>query len=105
MRMAADNAIVVIHTRWAEDDLIGWLLTDHKHEDWTVVNLPGVAMDNDPIGRNPGEPLCPELHPLEQLELHAAERGGRPQRRAAALAGPAPRRGRYLGGIVNDIKS
>ena len=70
MRMSADNGIVVIHTRWAEDDLIGWLIAEHPHEAWQVVNLPGVAMEGDPLGRNLGEPLCPELHPLEQLEDH-----------------------------------
>jgi predicted phage terminase large subunit-like protein len=41
-------------TRWHEDDLAGRLL-DRDGEKWTVVSLPAIAKDNDPLGRKPGE--------------------------------------------------
>ena len=33
-----------------------------------VVNLPALAEDDDPLGRARGDVLCPELHPLDDLE-------------------------------------
>lgn len=59
--------ILVIQTRWHEADLAGKLL-DEQGNRWDVVNLPALAEDDDPIGRTRGEPLCPALHPLEDLE-------------------------------------
>ena len=54
------NAIIVIHTRWHEDDLIGRL---EKSGDWVIVNIPCVwekGVDKL-LGRKIGETLCPEL--------------------------------------------
>ena len=54
------NAIIVIHTRWHEDDLIGRL---EKSGDWVIVNIPCVwekGVDKL-LGRKVGETLCPEL--------------------------------------------
>lgn len=63
-------AIVVIQTRWHEDDLSGWLLDEARHggEQWEVVNLPALAEANDPLGRAPGEALCPERYDTDALE-------------------------------------
>lgn len=52
------NAIIVIHTRWHEEDLIGKL---SKEQGWLVVNLPVVADGFDVLKRKSGELLCPEL--------------------------------------------
>lgn len=52
--------IVIIQTRWHEDDLAGWLQNDHDHEGWVVLNLPAI---NDA-----GEALWPEQYPIEALE-------------------------------------
>ena len=54
------NAIIVIHTRWDDDDLIGRLA---KTGDWIYVNIPAVwekGIDKL-LGRKVGETLCPEL--------------------------------------------
>lgn len=53
------NGLVSHNTRWHEDDLSGWLLNEHEHEDWTVLNLPAISDD--------GEALWPEQYPVEQL--------------------------------------
>ncbi|MGE5551504.1 MAG: phage terminase large subunit [Bacteroidota bacterium] len=56
------GAIVVIMTRWHEDDLVGRLLKQQElgGEKWTVLKLPALAEEGDPLGRVPGEPLWPE---------------------------------------------
>lgn len=59
-RLMPGGRIVIIQTRWHEDDLSGWLLSEHGHEDWTVLNLPAISDD--------GEALWPEQYPVEALE-------------------------------------
>jgi predicted phage terminase large subunit-like protein len=41
-------------TRWHEDDLAGRLL-DTQGDRWRVLSLPAQAVDDDPLGRVPGE--------------------------------------------------
>ena len=56
------NAIVVIHTRWHEDDLIGRIIKADKSGEWLIINIPCVAEENDRyLHRKVGETLCPEL--------------------------------------------
>jgi predicted phage terminase large subunit-like protein len=53
------NAIIVVHTRWHEDDLIGKL---SREDGWIVINLPIVGDGTfDVLQRKKGEMLCPEL--------------------------------------------
>lgn len=71
-------AIVLIMTRWNEDDLAGRLLNEDTEDKWTVLRMPALAETQverddvsrrlgrpggtlDPLGRNPGEPLAPSL--------------------------------------------
>ena len=58
-RLMPNAAIVVVMTRWEEDDLAGWLLKEHKHENWHVISLPAIGAD--------GTALWPEAYPLEAL--------------------------------------
>jgi phage terminase large subunit-like protein len=67
-RLAPGAIVIIIHTRWDEDDLIGWLLHEHAEEGWCVINLPAIAEEEDPLGRKAGEPLWPERYSLEDLE-------------------------------------
>ena len=59
-RLMPGGRVVVIQTRWHEDDLSGWLLRDHEHEGWVVLNLPAINDD--------GEALWPEQYPVDALE-------------------------------------
>lgn len=59
-------SFVIIQTRWHENDLTGYLLNEHE-DDWQLISLPAIAEDNDPLGRLPGEPLCPERYTLDDL--------------------------------------
>ncbi len=64
--MTKDAKIVIVQTRWHEDDIIGRLTdptNDHydaeEAKQWKIIDLPALAMDNDPLGRKPGEALWP----------------------------------------------
>ena len=57
-RLAQDGVIVLIMTRWHENDLAGFLLRTEGHA-WTVLNLPAIAEANDMLGRKPGAALWP----------------------------------------------
>ncbi len=67
-RLEPNASLIVLATRWAQNDLIGRLLTEMPHENWTLINLPMLAEVNDPLGRSIGEPLWPERYPLEACE-------------------------------------
>ena len=58
-RLKPGAAIVLIQTRWHEDDLAGRILSE-EGDRWRVISLPMEAEDNDPLGRSPGDPLWPE---------------------------------------------
>lgn len=68
-RKEPGGSILVNHTRWDEDDIIG-RLTDPDHPvEWEYYNVPVIALEHDPLGRAPGEALWPERFPLPELEL------------------------------------
>ena len=87
--------IVLIMTRWHEDDLAGWLLAeqDRGGERWEVLRLPALAEADDPLGREVGEALWPEWFTSGMF----AE-AQRDQRRWSALyqQRPAPEAGDYF---------
>lgn len=62
-RLSSVGKVIVIMTRWHEDDLAGRLIKQGKEntEKVYVINLPCEAEEGDPIGRKPGEPLFPEI--------------------------------------------
>lgn len=53
-RLTPEAPIVLVLTRWHEQDLAG-LLLETQAERWDVLNLPAEAEENDPLGRAPGE--------------------------------------------------
>jgi predicted phage terminase large subunit-like protein len=60
-RLEPAGVVVLIQTRWHEDDLAGRLLREMAEggESWVVISLPALAEENDPLGRAEGEALCP----------------------------------------------
>ena len=81
------GAIVVIQTRWSENDMIGQLLDNEMNvsekgrENWTIVDLPALYEDEGdrPIlpahceaipdwREEPGDPLCPQRYGQDDLE-------------------------------------
>src|SRR5699024_4569267 len=59
-RLSANGSVIVIMTRWHEDDLAGRLLKE-KALPWTEIKIPAIAEDDDLLGREPGEALAPEI--------------------------------------------
>ena len=61
-RLKPGASIVLIQTRWHEEDLAGNLLKDAQEggEQWEIVSLSMEAEDDDPLGRPKGELLWPE---------------------------------------------
>lgn len=55
-RLKPGAPIILIQTRWHEDDLGGRILQT-MGADWRVVSLPATAVEGDPLGRQPGDML------------------------------------------------
>lgn len=66
-RRMGKKLVLIIMTRWHADDVIG-RLTDPENpcynaieaSKWKIINLPALAEDDDPLGREVGEPLWPD---------------------------------------------
>jgi predicted phage terminase large subunit-like protein len=79
-RQEPDAALVLVETRWNEDDLAGWLLSEEVEnpEAWHIVNMPAIAEGEparfpatctvEPEYRAEGEALCPERYDAAKLE-------------------------------------
>lgn len=58
------RAVVLMHTRWHEDDLAGRRLNDANAHEWTVLRFPQIQDLEDPPDYDPrevGEPLWPKM--------------------------------------------
>lgn len=59
-RLSGKAIVIVIQTRWHEDDLMGWLAREDDllpTPRWSRLIVPAVAKHHDPLGRAPGEYL------------------------------------------------
>ena len=73
--MDKHGCIVVVMTRWHQDDVVGRLtdpMNDFYDKDeaasWSIVDLPALAMEGDTLGRQPGTPLWPERFDAAHFE-------------------------------------
>lgn len=83
-RIWENGSIILIMTRWHQEDLAGRLLNE-QGEKWTVLRFPAIAErqdernrndkrlglpidQQDPLDRKGGEPLCPKRYSLPALE-------------------------------------
>jgi predicted phage terminase large subunit-like protein len=58
-RLMPGGAVVVINTRWHDDDLSGRLLSQEGGDEWEVISLPAIGPDGA---------LWPDWYPIERLE-------------------------------------
>lgn len=58
-RLAYGAKVIIIQTRWHEDDFAGRIIKNEKNV--TVINLKCEAGENDILGRRIGQALCPEI--------------------------------------------
>ena len=105
-RLKPNAFIILIQTRWHEDDLAGrilpekyagesGLITARDGEVWEVVNFPALAVDDDVLGREPGTALWPDWYTVEMLEQERITQG---ERNWSALyqQRPTPESGDYF---------
>lgn len=64
-RVEPGGSIIVVHTRWHDDDMIGRLEEGQAGDGWQFVNLPAILDEGQPTERS----LWPERWPLEELKL------------------------------------
>lgn len=65
-RLKPKARVVLIMTRWHEDDLCGRLLAQDPGE-WRCLRLPALAEEQDQLNRSHGEPLWPEWEDIQAL--------------------------------------
>jgi len=96
-RLKPGGRIVLIQTRWHEDDLAGRLLADMAAggDRWEVISLPALAEADDPLGREVGQPLWPEWEDTANLERKRRAVGPRDWS-ALYQQRPAPEDGDYF---------
>lgn len=70
-RLEPGGSIVVMHTRWCEQDLIGYLLREKAQDGWFHIRIPALAEEyhgeEDILGRAIGEALCPQRYDVKAL--------------------------------------
>jgi predicted phage terminase large subunit-like protein len=69
-RLSPGGGVIVMMTRWHDDDLGGRLLqqmADGEGDEWKVVKYPAIA-EHDELFRKQGEALHPERYPVSALE-------------------------------------
>jgi predicted phage terminase large subunit-like protein len=63
-RLHPGAAVILIMTRWREDDIAGRILDEAEEngDEWQIVSFPCLAEEGGPdaLGRPPGQPLWPE---------------------------------------------
>lgn len=66
-RMMSGGGIVVMHTRWHQDDLVGRLMREQPGQ-WQRLSWPAIAEDDEPGLRRAGQALVPHMFDLARLE-------------------------------------
>ncbi len=97
-RAKPGNRIILIQTRWHEDDLAGRALAEAQRtgRKWRVISLPAVAEADDILGRKPGEYLWDDSYGYGKT-LRDAEREQTPRNWSALYQQrPAPETGDYF---------
>ena len=103
-RLEPNASVVILMTRWNPNDLTGKLLQEQP-DVWTVIRIPTIAEDDDPLGRAPGELLWKERYDAaavaeQRRTLGSVAFAARHQQKPEAAKGTVWRRGwwrRHLG--------
>ncbi|MFN3306168.1 MAG: phage terminase large subunit [Candidatus Kapaibacteriota bacterium] len=84
-RLEPNGVLLIVCTRWHEDDLVGRLLSTQDFVElskkeleeatlvlspakWCLLKIPAIANENDPLGRAPGEVLWKERFDYNSLQ-------------------------------------
>jgi predicted phage terminase large subunit-like protein len=100
-RVEPGGSVIVVHTRWHDDDLIGRLA---EQGGWDYINLPALT----PVGS-----LWPARWSVKDLEVRRREVGeydwssmfqGEPRPRGGRLFNPITERGEYTHPFISDLE-
>jgi predicted phage terminase large subunit-like protein len=101
--LTSEGWIVIIQTRWHEDDLVGRLTdptnacyNEAEARKWRIIDLPALARENDPLGRKVGEALWPKRFPKAYLE--EMREGDSRGFQALYQGSPTPEKGHFFDG-------
>lgn len=97
-RLEPNGAIILTVTLWHHDDLAARAIASEPGR-WTVLRLPALAEDDDPLGRLPGAALWPERFPVESLERIRdvmAQNEGLSSWESLYQQNPSPREGSFF---------
>ena len=99
-RLHTGGKMLFLNYRWNLRDIHAWIIERAEVAGLRsrVIRLPAIAEEDDEIGRAPGEPLWPELYPLDNLLMRQAAVGGEssPTWLAQYQQDPAPPSGSLL---------
>lgn len=99
--MTGKGVIVLIQTRWNEDDMVGRLIDENnayytadEAKQWRKIDFPALAEEHDILGRKPGESLWPARFDEKYLQdLQTSD----PRGFASLYQGhPSPREGAFF---------
>lgn len=76
-RLEPNGAVVIVQTRWPNDDLPRRLMNGPRGEQWHYVRMPALAEEDDALGREPGEALWPQRFDVAALEAIREDIGPR----------------------------
>ncbi|MHB8441940.1 MAG: phage terminase large subunit [Candidatus Tyrphobacter sp.] len=76
-RLEPGAPIVVVQTRWPNDDLPRRLMNGPRGKEWRYVRMAALAEDDDELGREPGEALWPQRFDVAALEAIREDIGSR----------------------------
>ena len=99
-RAGAGDKIILIMTRWHEDDLAGRIMENYADKT-TVINIPCECEDEeDPLGRKIGDSICPEIGKdnawLKDFKASLIDEEGRRTWNALYQGRPTEREGNVL---------
>lgn len=98
-RAGAGDKIILIMTRWHEDDLAGRIMENYPDKT-KVINIPCEAEEDDPLGREIGEAICPEIGKgnewLKDFKASLIDEAGRRTWNALYQGHPVEREGNVL---------
>ena len=97
-RLEPGGAIILTLTRWHYDDLAARAIASEPSR-WTILRLPAIAEDDDPIGRLPGQALWPARFnesDLQRIRDVQAATGGAYSFESLYQQNPTPREGAFF---------
>lgn len=69
-RLLPGGNVLIVMTRWHEEDLPGYLLANDAKGEWELINIPAICEEpeTDFLQRKKGEALWPNWYPISYLE-------------------------------------